>query len=88
MEGLTGDSVDYRPYQEAAADFPTFRAKPSRTRFQLIEADGQVYSGAAATYRVLRRAGTRRVVVVYAHVPGFASISEWAYGFFSRPGAC
>ncbi len=44
-----------------------------------------MYSGAAATYRVLRHAQGRRIWWwLYARVPGFAPVSEWAYGFFAR----
>jgi hypothetical protein len=51
----------------------------------LIEPDGHVYSGAAATFRVLRRAPGRAVWWwCYAHLPGFAAVSEWAYAYLAR----
>ncbi len=62
--GLTGDAVLYRPYQEAAADFPGIPRDAFPDAIQLIEPDGQVYSGAAATYRVLRNVPGRARVVV------------------------
>ena len=44
-----------------------------------------MYSGAAATYRVLRYApGRKGWWWMYAHVPGFAAVAEWAYAFFAR----
>jgi len=84
-QGLTGDRILYRPYQEAASDFPGIPREAFARAIQLIEADGSVYSGAAATYRALRQAPGRGAWWwLYAHVPGFAPASEWAYEFFSR----
>ena len=51
---LTGGAIAYRPYQDAAADFPAISLRSFQRAIQLIEPDGQVYSGAAATFRVLR----------------------------------
>ena len=84
-QGLTGDRVCYRPYQEAAADFPEIPPEAFPHAVQLIEPDGQVYSGAAATYRVLRHAPGRAAWWwLYTHLPGFSLASEWAYAFFAR----
>jgi len=55
----TGGRVVYRPYQEVASDFPTISPEAFRHAIQLIEPDGKVYAGAAATYRVLRYAPGR-----------------------------
>src|SRR5271170_4292257 len=57
--GLTGARVRYRPYQEAAVDYPAIPLPAFARSIQLIEPDGEVYSGAAATYRVLRHAPGR-----------------------------
>jgi predicted DCC family thiol-disulfide oxidoreductase YuxK len=84
-QGLTGESIAYRPYQEAAADFPAIPLQSFQRAIQLIDSDGQVYSGAAAAFRVLRRAPGRALWWwSYAHLPGFAVLSEWAYSYFSR----
>ena len=56
---LTSGHVVFRPYQEAAKDFPSIPPEAFQRAIQLIEPDGRVYSGAAATFRVLRR-GARR----------------------------
>ena len=83
--GLTGDRVVYRAYQEAAADYPQIPRDEFRHAIQFIEADGRVYSGAAATFQVLRLApGRRWWWSLYAHVPGFAPAAEWVYAFFAR----
>ena len=82
---LTGGGVVFRPYQEAAADFPTISLESFQRAIQLIEPDGQVYSGAAATFRVLRHAPGRTAWWwCYVRLPGFAAMTEWAYAFFAR----
>jgi predicted DCC family thiol-disulfide oxidoreductase YuxK len=82
---LTEERVDYRPYQVAAADFPQIPPDAFQRAIQLIEPDGRVYSGAAATLRVLRHAPGRAAWWwCYVHLPGFAALSEWGYGFFAR----
>jgi predicted DCC family thiol-disulfide oxidoreductase YuxK len=83
--GLTNDRIVFRPYQEAATDFPAISREAFQRAIQLIEPDGRVYSGAAATFQVLRYAPGRSLWWwSYAHLPGFASMSEWAYAFFAR----
>jgi predicted DCC family thiol-disulfide oxidoreductase YuxK len=84
-QGLTGEGVLYRPYQEVAPDFPTIPVEAFKRAIQLIEPDGDVYSGAAAAFRVLRRAPGRQAWWwCYANLPGFAWVSEWAYAYFAR----
>jgi predicted DCC family thiol-disulfide oxidoreductase YuxK len=84
-QGLTHGRVVFRPYQEAAADFPTIPVETFQRAIQLIEPDGRVYSGAAATFRVLRHAPGRAAWWwSYAHLPGIAAMCEWAYAFFAR----
>ena len=83
--GLTGDLITYRPYQEAATDFPAISVQSFQRAIQLIESDGRVYSGAAAAFRVLRRVPGRALWWwSYEHLPGFAVLSECAYSYFSR----
>ncbi len=82
---LTGDRVAYRPYQEAAADFPAipageFQARRAADRGRMAT----VYSGAAATFRLLSYAPASGAWWwLYRHVPGFAPLSEAAYRFIS-----
>jgi predicted DCC family thiol-disulfide oxidoreductase YuxK len=84
-QGLTHERIVYRPYQEAAADFPAIPRQAFERAIQLIEPDGRVYSGAAATFRVLRQAPGRAVWWwCYRKLPGFAAMSEWAYAYFAR----
>lgn len=82
---LTGARVEYRPYQEAAADYPQIPLEAFRRAIQFIEPDGRVYSGAAATFRVLCFApGRGGWWWLYRHLPGFAPATERAYDFFGR----
>ncbi len=84
-QGLTGERVTYRAYQDAAHDYPDIPLDAFRHAIQFVEADAHVYSGAAATYRVMRYApGRRGWWWVYAHIPGFAAVAEWAYAFCAR----
>jgi predicted DCC family thiol-disulfide oxidoreductase YuxK len=84
-ERLTNGRVTYRAYQDAAADFPGIAREEFARAIRLIEPDGQVYAGAAASYRVLAYAPSHRGWWwIYTHVPGFAPASERAYSFFAR----
>ena len=84
-QGLTGERVIYRPYQEAAVDFPAIPLEAFEHAIQLIEPDGRIHSGAAATYRVLCHVPGRGAWWwLYAHVPGFAAVSERSYAFIAR----
>ena len=82
---LTAGRVVFRPYQEAAPDFPAISAEAFRRSIQYISSDGRIYSGAAATFQVLRHAPGRGAWWwCYEQLPGFAACSEWAYRFFAR----
>ncbi len=84
-QDLTGDSVVYRAYQEAATEFPQIAPAKFRRAIQLIAPDGRVYSGAAATFLLLRHAPGRSAWWwCYSHLPGFAPLTEFAYAFLAR----
>jgi predicted DCC family thiol-disulfide oxidoreductase YuxK len=84
-QGLTNGRVVYRPYQEAAADFPTIPLAAFGRAIQFIEPDGRVSAGAAATFRMLCYAPARAGWWwCYSHLPGFSALSECAYNFVSR----
>jgi predicted DCC family thiol-disulfide oxidoreductase YuxK len=82
---LTGNSVVYRPYQEAAADFPEIPVESFKRAMTLIERDGHPYAGAAANFRLLTHASSRGSGWwLYKNVPGFAALSEAAYTYLSQ----
>ena len=70
--GLTGERVVYRPYQEAAADFPAIApAKRFGTPFSSSSPTGRRIQARAATFRVLREAPGRGAWWwLYAHRAG------------------
>ena len=70
----TGERVVYRPYQEAERDFPAIPPERFARAIQLIEPDGTISAGAAATYRTLRYAPGRSAWWwMYERIPGFAA---------------
>ncbi len=50
---LTGDKVYYRPYQEAAPDFPDIEVEYFKEASRLIEPGGEIFSGPRSAYRTL-----------------------------------
>ena len=82
---LTNGRVVYRPYQEAAPDFPAIPRDAFARAVQFIEPDGQTYAAAAATFRVLRDVPGRAAWWwLYTHAPGFATASECTYAYLAR----
>ncbi len=79
---LTGDSVDYKPYQEVAAQYPTIPLADFQRAVQYIAPDGHHASAAEASFLTLSHArGKRFWLALYRKLPGFAAISELAYAF-------
>jgi len=82
---MTRGAVDYAPFQEAAARFPEIPRENFAQALHFIEKDGTVYRGAEAVFRSLGRVRGGRVLVwCYDHLPGFAPITEAAYGAIAR----
>ena len=80
-EHVTGDRVDYAPYQEVASQFPEIPISAFENSVQLIQENGTVYSGAAA---VLRALNSGPLLWCYYHLPGFAKVSETVYRLIAR----
>ena len=84
-QSLTGETIDYAPYQEAAHRFPHIPKDDFAQAVHLIDADGKSYKGAEAVFRSLAYNPRRRWLLwLYNNLPGFAFTSDWAYGFVSR----
>lgn len=79
--GVTGSRVRYAPFQEVAAEYPQVSLAEFARSIQLFEGASR-YEGAEAAFRVLA-VDPRRAPWLWCHrhVPGFARVSEWAYGF-------
>ncbi len=77
---LTGDRVEYAPFQEAASRFPEIPLEQFKAAVQLIEPSGDVSSGAEAVFRLLRYSpGKAWVHWLYRHLPGASAVSEAFY---------
>lgn len=89
---LTGDRVEYAPFQEVAGRFPEIPRERFEKAVQLILPGGQVCGGAQAVFRLFTYVpGAGRWYWMYEKIPGFSSLSEWLYrlvakhrNFFSR----
>ena len=83
---LTGDGVEYLPYQAVAGEYPSLGAADFARSIWLFEAgpDGPAASGADAAFRTLALGGRRGWRWVYRHVPGFAWVAERGYDWVAR----
>jgi lipase maturation factor 1 len=80
----TAGAVDYVPFQQIGARFSEIPRENLERAATLVEANGEVYSGARAIFRALRYRSSRRWLSwSYDRVPGFAAISEAFYKFIS-----
>ena len=82
---LTGDQVDYRPYQEVAPQYPQILIADFQRAVQYLTPDGQRASAAEASFLTLSHArGKGFWLTLYRKLPGFAAVSERAYAFIAR----
>ena len=82
---LTGERVDYRPYQQVLAQYPTIPEAEFQRAVQFIAPDGRRASGAEASFLTLAQApGKGFWLALYRYLPGFAPISELAYAFIAK----
>ena len=77
---ITGDRIDYAPYQEVASQFREVPLSAFESSVQLILENGTVLSGAEA---VLRALDSGLLLWCYSHLPGFAKVSERIYDFIA-----
>ena len=76
---LTGERVEYAPYQEAASQFPDVPREEFTAAVQIFLPDGERRGGAYAAFTALAIGEKTRELWAYEHVPGFATVSEAAY---------
>ena len=82
---LTGDAVEYRPYQQVIAQYPTISEAEFQRAVQFIAPDGKRASGAEASFLTLSHApGKGFWLALYRYLPGFAPVSELAYAFIAK----
>src|SRR5271170_1446549 len=83
-EKLTGDRVEYRPYQQVAAQHPAIPEADFRRAVQYVARDGRRASAAEASFLTLSHApGKGFWLALYRYLPGFAPVSERAYAFIA-----
>ena len=84
-QSITGNIIDYRPYQEAAADFPDIDRELFREASRLIDLDGRVFSGPSSAYRSVYLAGKYRFLHQWYLSDGaFRWLSDQAYEFIAQ----
>ncbi len=80
--GVTGEQVEYRPYQEVAEEHPEVSAAEFAAAIVLFTNEGR-FTGADAAFRTLALGGRRLWRHVY-RLPGAAVVFEWLYRLTTR----
>jgi predicted DCC family thiol-disulfide oxidoreductase YuxK len=81
---LTGEAVEYRTYQEVAAQHPAIPPADFQRAVQYIAADGRRARAAEASFLTLSHApGLAFWLGLYRHLPGFAAAAECVYAFIA-----
>jgi len=79
---LTGEAVEYRPYQEVASQHPAITLADFQRAVQYVTPAGQFASAAEASFLTLSHARGKGIWLwLYRRVPGFAPTAEGAYAF-------
>jgi lipase maturation factor 1 len=79
-EQLTGRAVEYVASQDAGLSYPEIPPANFGQSVQVVLPEGEVIGGARAVFTTLRYApGTAWLLWIYAHVPGFAPVTEALY---------
>src|ERR1700681_4339931 len=77
---LTGDRVNYAPYQEVGARFPRIAKEEFAAAVKLALPSGEVRSGAHAVFSALHSVSSKRWMLwLYERVPGAEAVSEAGY---------
>ena len=82
---MTGDEIDYAPFQEVAERFPEIRLEEFTKGVQLVDLDGGVYAGVEAVFKGLENLPFRGLGIrLYRDWPLFARISNVGYSLVAR----
>jgi lipase maturation factor 1 len=79
-KALTGERVDYAPFQEVESRFPQIPHETFERGVQLVMPDGTVYHNSEAVFRLLKDTpGRGWRLWMYQHVPGVRPVTEGVY---------
>lgn len=85
FHSITTSGFDYRPYQEAAADYPDIPEKDFYSAAQFIDGDGKRHSGATAMLGALSQgSGPAWPLTAYLKLPGFQPGIDWIYRLIAQ----
>ena len=77
---LTGDEIEYTPYQQAASDYPHIPTAAFQAAVHLIAVDGTHTTGAKAVFSSLSgQRSLRWMIILYRNLPPFRALSEALY---------
>jgi predicted DCC family thiol-disulfide oxidoreductase YuxK len=79
-KSVTGDRLDYAPYQEVASRFPEIPVEEFRRAVALVLPTGEAFSGADAVVRALAHVpGRGHWRWIYRRVPGARAVTDAIY---------
>jgi predicted DCC family thiol-disulfide oxidoreductase YuxK len=82
---LTGSRVDYAASQDVGKEYPQVPPEKFGQSVQLVMPGGEVLEGANAVFATLTYApGMAWLLWIYAHLPGFAILTEAGYRLVAR----
>lgn len=82
---ITGENVDYRPYKEAAKNFPDIEYKYFKQAVRLIDIDGRIYDGPGAVFRAFEYGSKYRwIMPLYRRIRLFEWVVDHFYSIVSR----
>lgn len=82
---ISGDQVEYYPYQEVAELFPDINPQAFEEAVHLIDTEGRVYRAAYAVLLALDQTPWGSVgLSLYHHLPGFGEAAENLYAWVAK----
>jgi predicted DCC family thiol-disulfide oxidoreductase YuxK len=81
---ISGDRLEYAPYQDVALRFPEIAVDDFRRAVQLVLPSGEVFGGAHAVVRALEEIPGRGHWLALYRVPGIRSLVDLAYRTIAR----
>lgn len=78
--GLTGERVQYEPYQKAMIHYPQLTENTCKNAVQFIDSNGNIFSAAHAVLKTLSfNKKYAWLLWSYEHLSLFHFIAEWGY---------